>query len=291
MAEVPTYTAAEIIALAKGTANWYEYAKSGFQHVKNGQDDISTLQSAAFSGATPGWNAAIDTRWYVADTSSSTTTYTGATNPTATGSDSLFAGYRIFFNPANTNTGASTLNVSSSDAAVDIKKISGGAKAALSAGDLDDNGIYELIFDGTDWIMVADSGFGDAMALNMQDTILTRPVVKDYAETVYAGGNSSTAVTLDETNGNVQTFTMNGNCTFTMPSGSGLQAGTSLTLILTQDGTGSRTGAFTSVLWAGGSAPTLTTTATTGVDIITFYTFNGGASPTWYGFLSGADMS
>ena len=291
MAEVPTYTAAEIIALAKGTANWYEYAKSGFQHVKNGQDDISTLQSAAFSGATPGWNAAIDTRWYVADTSSSTTTYTGATNPTATGSDSLFAGYRIFFNPANTNTGASTLNVSSSDAAVDIKKISGGAKAALSAGDLDDNGIYELIFDGTDWIMVADSGFGDAMALNMQDTILTRPVVKDYAETVYAGGNSSTAVTLDETNGNVQTFTMNGNCTFTMPSGSGLQAGTSLTLILTQDGTGSRTGAFTSVLWAGGTAPTLTTTATTGIDILTFYTFNGGASPVWYGFVSGADMS
>ena len=291
MAEVPTYTAAEIIALAKGTANWYEYAKSGFQHVKNGQDDISTLQSAAFSGATPGWNAAIDTRWYVADTSSSTTTYTGATSPTATGSDSLFAGYRIFFNPANSNTGASTLNVSSSDAAVDIKKISGGAKAALAAGDLDDNGIYELVFDGTDWIMPAGPGFGAGMALNMQDTILTRPVVKDYAETVYAGGNSSTTVTLVETNGNVQTFTMTGNCTFTMPSGSGLQAGTSIALILTQDGTGSNTGAFTSVLWAGGSAPTLTTTATTGIDILTFYTFNGGASPVWFGFASGADMS
>ena len=84
---------------------------------------------------------------------------------------------------------------------------------------------------------------------------------------------------------------MNGNCTFTMPSGSGLQAGTSMTLILTQDGTGSRTGAFTSVLWAGGTAPTLTTTATTGIDIITFYTFNGGASPVWYGFASGMDMS
>ena len=123
------------------------------------------------------------------------------------------------------------------------------------------------------------------------DQLATRPVVKDYAETVYAGGNTSTAVTLDETNGNVQTFTMTGNCTFTMPSGAGLQAGTSMTLILTQDGTGSRTGAFTDVKWAGGTAPTLTTTATTGVDIITFYTFNGGASPTWYGFLSGADMS
>jgi len=127
--------------------------------------------------------------------------------------------------------------------------------------------------------------------VSFADNVLLRPVIEDYAETVYAGGNSSTAVTLAETNGNVQTFTMTGNCTFTMPSGSGLQAGSSLTLILTQDGTGSRTGAFTSVKWAGGTAPTLTTTATTGIDILTFYTFNGGASPVWYGFLSGADMS
>ena len=126
--------------------------------------------------------------------------------------------------------------------------------------------------------------------VNHADYVLSRPVVKDYAETVYAGGNTGTSQTLDETNGNVQTWTMNGNCTFTMPSGSGLQAGSSLTLILTQDGTGSRTGAFTSVKWGGGTAPTLTTTATTGVDILTFYTFNGGASPVWYGFLSGADM-
>jgi hypothetical protein len=123
------------------------------------------------------------------------------------------------------------------------------------------------------------------------DQLSSRFVAKDYAETVHAGGNTSTAVTLAETNGNVQTFTMTGNCTFTMPSGSGLQAGASITLILTQDGTGSRTGTFTSVKWAGATAPTLTTTATTGIDILTFYTFNGGASPVWYGFLSGAAMA
>ena len=127
--------------------------------------------------------------------------------------------------------------------------------------------------------------------ITLTDFVTTRPVIKDYAETVVAGGNTGTAQTLDETNGNVVTFTMTGNCTFTMPSGSGLQPGTSMTLILTQDGTGSRTGAFTSVKWAGGTAPTLTTTATTGVDILTFYTFNGGASPVWYGFTSGQDMS
>ena len=127
-------------------------------------------------------------------------------------------------------------------------------------------------------------------AVILSDFVTSRPVIKDYAETVYAGGDTATAKTLDETNGNVQTWTMTGNCTFTMPSGSGLQPGTSMTLILTQDGTGSRTGAFTSVKWAGGTAPTLTTTATTGIDIITFYTFNGGASPVWYGFAAGTDM-
>jgi hypothetical protein len=123
------------------------------------------------------------------------------------------------------------------------------------------------------------------------DQIISAPVMKDYAETVYAGGNTSTAQTLALTNGNVQTWTMTGNCTFTMPSGSTLQAGSSLTLILTQDGTGSRTGAFTSVKWAGGTAVTLTTTATTGIDILTFTTFNGGASPVWHGFAAGLAMA
>ena len=127
--------------------------------------------------------------------------------------------------------------------------------------------------------------------VNHADYALSRPVIQDYAETVYAGGDTATSKTLDETNGNVQTWTMTGNCTFTMPSGSGLQAGTSMTLILTQDGTGSRTGAFTSVKWADGAAPTLTTTATSGIDILTFYTFNGGASPVWYGFASGQAMA
>lgn len=123
------------------------------------------------------------------------------------------------------------------------------------------------------------------------DQVMSAVTHKDYSETVYAGGNTGTSQTLAETNGNVQTWTMNGNCTFTMPSGSGLQAGTSLTLILTQDGTGSRTGAFTGVKWAGGTAPTLTTTATTGIDVLTFITFNGGSSPVWYGFVAGAAMA
>ena len=100
------------------------------------------------------WQAAIDSRWYVTDTSSSTTTYTGVTSPGATGTDSLVAGYFIVFKPATNNTGASTLNIASSDGAVAIKKIASGAKVALAADDLDSDNYAELIFDGTDWLMM-----------------------------------------------------------------------------------------------------------------------------------------
>ena len=69
-------------------------------------------------------------------------------------------------------------------------------------------------------------------------------------------GNSGTSTTLSLASGSVQTVTLSGNCTFTMPTAS---AGASLTLILTQGGTFTAT--FTGVLWAGGTAPTITATA------------------------------
>jgi len=105
---------------------------------------------------------------------------------------------------------------------------------------------------------------------------LTNPTVTNYVETVVAIGNSGTTQTLSLTNGTVQTVTMTGNCTFTMPTAT---AGKSFILIATQDGTGSRTAVFTSVKFAGGVAPTLTTTATTGRDILTFV----ADGTNWYG--------
>jgi hypothetical protein len=110
---------------------------------------------------------------------------------------------------------------------------------------------------------------------------LTNPTITNYTESVVAIGNSSTTQTLSLTNGTVQTVTMTGNCTFTMPTAT---AGKSFILIATQDGTGSRTGTFTSVKWAGGTAPTLTTTATTGRDIFTFV----ADGTNWYGTVAQA---
>ena len=150
MPESTTYTVAEIIAMTKGETPWFDKVSDGWRHLKNAQDDISAFSS----GSAPGWSGAIDSRWYIADTSSSTTTYTGSTTPSATGSDSLVAGYRVWFKAANNNTGAATLNVGSSDGATAIKKIVSGAKAALDADDIDSDTFCDLVFDGTHWIIL-----------------------------------------------------------------------------------------------------------------------------------------
>lgn len=105
---------------------------------------------------------------------------------------------------------------------------------------------------------------------------ITNPTITNYTESVVSIGNSSTTQTLSLTNGTVQTVTMTGNCTFTMPTAT---AGKSFILIAVQDGTGSRTATFTSVKWPNAVAPTLTTTATTGRDIFAFV--SDGTN--WYG--------
>ena len=89
-------------------------------------------------------------------------------------------------------------------------------------------------------------------------------------------GNSGTSTTLSLSSASVQTVTLSGNCTFTMPSAT---AGASLTLILTQSGT--FTASFTNVLWSGGTAPTITATANKR-DILVFV--SDGTN--WYGTAS-----
>lgn len=92
-------------------------------------------------------------------------------------------------------------------------------------------------------------------------------------EQTVTGGNTGTAVTLSLASGSVQTWTLNGNCTFTMPTAT---AGASLTIFLTQSST--YTATFTGVKWSGGTAPTITATANK-VDVFLF--ISNGTS--WFG--------
>lgn len=144
-------------------------------------------------------------------------------------------------------------------------------------------------------IIVANGAGGSATTdnastpVNLYDNELRRPEIKDYSEAVNDIGNTGTAATIDIENGNVVTATLTGNCTFTFsnPPASG-NAG-SFTLILTQDGTGSRTVTWPdSVDWDSGTTPTLSSGAAD-VDVLTFLTTDGGT--TWLGFVAGNNMS
>ncbi len=77
---------------------------------------------------------------------------------------------------------------------------------------------------------------------------------------INALGNSSGTVTIDFTTANYISCTLTGTTTFANPTTESV--GQSGSIIITQDGTGSRTASWGSQFkWVGGTAPTLTTTA------------------------------
>jgi hypothetical protein len=107
---------------------------------------------------------------------------------------------------------------------------------------------------------------------------LTNPTVTNYVESVVAIGTVTSAHTLVLTSGTVQTATLTGNCTFTMPTAT---AGKSFILLLRQDGTGSRTATFTGVKYNSIGTPTVTATAGK-MDIFSFV----ADGTNWYGSVS-----
>ena len=112
--------------------------------------------------------------------------------------------------------------------------------------------------------------------------VLTNPTVTNYVETAYSA-NSSTAITLDLANGTVQIITLTGNATITMPTAT---AGKSFIIMLKQDATGSRSVTWSTVKYAGGTAPTITATASR-MDILSF--FADGTN--WYGTVIGQNFT
>ena len=150
------------------------------------------------------------------------------------------------------------------DDGTDKLEIGGGVAHGTAAGiSMDVNGDMTL-------------GGGIACA----DEVIGRPRFTDYAETKVAMSANAVDLTL----GNVQTYTLSGNqtLTFTNPPATGNSG--SFTLIVTNGGSATLTwpGA---VDWAGGSAPSLTSS---GIDILTFMTVDAGTI--WYGFAAGTDM-
>jgi len=116
------------------------------------------------------------------------------------------------------------------------------------------------------------------------------PTIRDFRESyeplaVIAAGATET---LDVGTCSAFKLTLSANCTLTFSSATTDEAW-SFGLFLVQDATGGRTITWpASVLWAGGTAPTLSTTANA-IDYLVFTTFDGGT--TWLGALAGANFS
>jgi len=128
------------------------------------------------------------------------------------------------------------------------------------AGFITDDGNGDLTITGS---TIASSGD----TIDIDDTLRFN---KNYKEDINAL-TSSTGITVDASLASVHTVTLAHSTTFTI---SNLPTGGSVTIIITQDGTGSKTGAFASTKFAGGT-PTLSTDANA-IDVVTI--FNDGTN-------------
>jgi len=114
--------------------------------------------------------------------------------------------------------------------------------------------------------------------------VLTDVVIKDYGETTNALGSAGGSRTIDLTLGNSITATITtGTVTWTFSNPTATDEGCGFTLVQTNGG--SQTVNWpASVDWPAGTAPTLTAS---GVDVLTFWTVDGGTI--WHGMAASLD--
>jgi hypothetical protein len=195
---------------------------------------------------------------------------TGVTTSTGTGSTVLSTSPTLVTPILGTPTSATLTNATGLPIATGVSGLGTGvatflttpSSANLISAVSDETGSGVLVFNNT--------------------PSLTNPTVTNYVETPYSA-NSSTAITLALTNGTVQIITLTGNATITMPTAT---SGKSFIMYLKQDATGSRTVTWSTVKWAGGTAPTITSTASR-QDILSF--FADGTN--WYGVVVGQNYT
>lgn len=143
--------------------------------------------------------------------------------------------------------------------------------------------LVKSIYTSTDVTALGEIASGDTFDIPSGSTgtgvqlttpTLTNPTVTNYVETLFSA-NTGTALTVNLANGTVQRLTLTGNATITMPTA---VAGKSFIIMLRQDATGSRSVTWSTVVWPGGTAPTITGTANK-MDMFSF--FSDGTS--WFG--------
>lgn len=154
-----------------------------------------------------------------------------------------------------------------------------GTGDVVGPGSSTDNAIAR--FDGTGGKTLQDSGVTVDDSGNLD---LAGSELRDFSEQDVTA-NTGASYDIDWGAATYFELTLTDSPTFTF---SNLAARKAITLVLIQDGTGSRTVTWpASVDWPGGTAPTLTTTAGA-VDVITLFVRSDGT--TVLGFTAGLDM-
>jgi hypothetical protein len=168
------------------------------------------------------------------------------------------------------------------------------------------------IDDGTDKLEIGGgtshgSATGIAMDVNgdmtlgggivCSDEVISRPRFTDYAETVSALGTKTAAFNIDLEDGNVQTLTMSGGGTFNIGITNALSShSNSVTILGTNLGSctatfyaGAHGGGGNKVYWADGDDTSNNLLTSSGTDVVTFTSFDGGTK--FYGFVAGKGMT
>ena len=129
------------------------------------------------------------------------------------------------------------------------------------------------------------------------DTVVSRPRFTDYSETVSAIGTKTAAFDIDLEDGYVQTLTMSGGGTFNIGITNALSShSNSVTILGTNLGSctatfyaGAHGGGGNKVYWTDGDDTSNNLMTSSGTDVITFTTFDGGTK--FYGFVAGKGMT
>lgn len=179
------------------------------------------------------------------------------------------------------STGQATLTITNSAGELDMtEKVIGGTGIFVSPED--STGAVTVSADFTELSQDASPQLGNDLDVNGYNITTTAPagsinIVPNggnvvttsltYSEVVYTGLATSGTLTPDPTDGSVQKVTLAGNITINALGGAP-SAGDSVTLILKQDATGSRT--LTSTMKFAGGTNTLST-AGDAIDVLTIF--------------------
>ena len=122
----------------------------------------------------------------------------------------------------------------------------------------------------------------------MANNVLINPQLRSYKEFLTTNLTATGTVNIDLSQSNVFRHVLTGNVTYTLSNPPPTGVVYSITLVVQQDGTGSRIITWpASVRWPGALQPPQTTTANS-IDIWNFVTYDGGS--TYLGTLSGKDV-